>query len=263
MYIITYSILGIAESSPVMSGKRSSSNFEITNYGSSSNSSSRGSGIYQSEHVGYIGVLPYSKVPERFGRSRMCLLLGREHKQSNWNDQEMWSDFGGVSEMQSVGELAVKELYEETMGLLGSKDTLRTLLHSKTPVDVFDGGKMFIVEIPYQPDIATQFRRVWQYFSGCTRVHPAPTANSPKCHCFRSNPNGGISYKPGYPHLCDCPDGMYEKTEMRYFSLHELDDILGNTWDEKLDGPVPKLRPAFMQSAWMLRERLGAILQYM
>ena len=62
------------------------------------------------------GVLPYT-----IYKDKLLFLLGQEEYQKGWRDSLKWADFGGRKEEGlTIKQNAIKELMEETIGLLGT-----------------------------------------------------------------------------------------------------------------------------------------------
>jgi len=70
------------------------------------------------------GILPIAD-----NNGEIYIMLGRERKQTGFRDSTKWSDFGGGQmENESVEECAVREGFEETMGMFGSPCMLRRMI---------------------------------------------------------------------------------------------------------------------------------------
>lgn len=129
----------------------------------------------------YAGVLPWARRP-RSGRGDndggglnghdVVVLLGQERYEPGWRDSGRWSDFGGGVERATDRDevaAAAREAYEETMGMLGSRDEIETALRSAAAAGRLVGARspkgavVFLWEVPYDAALPTQFARVYAY----------------------------------------------------------------------------------------------------
>nr|UMO78204.1 hypothetical protein [Pandoravirus belohorizontensis] len=128
----------------------------------------------------YAGVLPWARRP-RSGRGDnddgpngrdVVVLLGQERYEPGWRDSGRWSDFGGgIERATDCDEVAAaaREAYEETMGMLGSRDEIEAalrgaaaagrLVEARSP----KGAVVFLWEVPYDATLPTQFAHVYAY----------------------------------------------------------------------------------------------------
>jgi len=134
----------------------------------------------------YAGVLP-ATIDDQGVRH---FLLGRERV------SDAFGDFGGgVESGETIVAAAARECHEESMGMLGTQDEIRAqIIHHtvKTADMVGFRGSVFMVHIPFDTNINVYFNRVVKYLGRCQ---------------------------------IQCPDGYLEKSEMRWFSEHELMDM--------------------------------------
>ena len=70
------------------------------------------------------GILPIA-----FHNNKIYILCAREQKVDGWDGSRLYSDFGGgIEKDEGFIDCAVREGYEESMGIIGSKFTLRKKL---------------------------------------------------------------------------------------------------------------------------------------
>jgi len=107
----------------------------------------------------YVGVLPYC-----WTNDELKFLLGREGYVKNWDDSYKWGHFAGKSENTDESFLkgACREAYEESMGLLGTIDSLVIELESAPTIETYN-GLTFLLEIEYQPNLPELFDRFYDY----------------------------------------------------------------------------------------------------
>ena len=97
-------------------------------------------------------------LPVAFRQGKAYFLFARERIGTKSRDSGRWSDFGGKTEKgESHTDTAIREAWEESMGLLGSKQDLlsRMKTHGIGEVDM-GFYKTYLVEIDYNerfPDI--------------------------------------------------------------------------------------------------------------
>ena len=137
----------------------------------------------------YGGVLPYAWA----ACGQPLLLLGQEQYGKNWSGSRRWSPFGGgVDPGETPARAALREGYEETMGLLGTPKELARRVDRKAWKH--KGGVTLLLPVDHDPNLPRYFRNMYKYARRC---------------------RGGA-----------CPEGWYEKTRVRWVPLarvHQLD----------------------------------------
>ena len=152
--------------------------------------------------LSYVGVLPYA-----VDEGKRYYLVGREKHEDGWDGSGKWSDFGGDPEGDSAVNGAAREFHEETMGFFGSERHIRTRLAKSKRFRV-PGGYMYLLRITYDPHAPSLFRRIHGYIMQCD------TRN--------------------------CPDGLFEKTSIRWVGENELRDAMNQNEN--------RYRPEFLES---------------
>lgn len=105
------------------------------------------------------GILPYSKHD-----GKIYFLFGRETKRSKYKDSGLYSDFGGSKEhSETQRQTALREGYEETLGLLGNKKKLNELIKKTNRKVVTDEYTTFLIEIPYMPMITEIYKNMFEF----------------------------------------------------------------------------------------------------
>lgn len=106
------------------------------------------------------GILPFARHPS----GQVVVLLGKDVR-----IDAGWSDFGGKAERSDRFDVigtAVRELYEETCGLLCSPQAMRRYVTPETSVLLMGRTQngfpyySFLVEIPFLPSLRVQYRKV-------------------------------------------------------------------------------------------------------
>jgi 8-oxo-dGTP pyrophosphatase MutT (NUDIX family) len=111
------------------------------------------------------GILPVTVY-----RNKIYLLYGRENvDDKNNKDRGKWSDFGGSTEKgESAFQTAVREGWEETAGILGSKTKIKNLIKynllDKISWDKDGKGiyTIFLVLIPYDSSLPKKLDKVYK-----------------------------------------------------------------------------------------------------
>ena len=145
-------------------------------------------------------------------------LIGREHEEVGWDGSGKWSDFGGDPEDETPLVGAAREFYEETMGFFGNLSDIVHKLKGNKRISV-PGGYTYLYKIKYDPDLPGLFERVHRYFLQCAKMH---------------------KYKQGYMGIPSCPDGLFEKTDIKWVSEAEL--------RKAVESEAAVFRPQFLQS---------------
>lgn len=177
----------------------------------------------------YAGVLPYAIVPPSVALSGFVFLLGREHPEQGWSGSNTWADFGGAPDVNELPDVAgAREMWEETMGLLGTQqDLLFRIRMSSQPVTFGpSGGVMWLLPVAFDAQLPTRFANVVDYLSQCTRPHPR---------------------KQGFKYLPTCPDGWLEKTALMWISARRLKAAANGRWNASW-GEKPRFRPELLGS---------------
>ena len=96
------------------------------------------------------GILPIAVY-----QNKVYFLFGREN-----NSKREWSDFGGAREKkETYKETAIREGWEETSGILGTKNKIKWLINNRLVGSIeMEGYKTYIVEIKYNKDLPQKFR---------------------------------------------------------------------------------------------------------
>ena len=131
------------------------------------------------------GVLPVA-----FYKNKLYFLLGKENE---YNDQG-WSDFGGAKENnESDFETAIREGYEELNGFLGTKKAMKKMLESKLITTVNEQYyTSYLVKIEYNEKLPFYFNNHFKF--------------------IKNNLN----------HLIQGDNGMFEKQQIKWFTVDEL-----------------------------------------
>ena len=132
----------------------------------------------------FAGVIPYKIVNKEF-----YILLGEE------GDGDGWCGFGGGPERgETPQETAVREAWEESMGLLGTKEQIKISIHNSDWIltgNKKDGTQsiQYLVDAPMGID--TSFNEVLKYLNYCNQG------------CFPKT-------------------GCYEKSQVKWFKLRDI-----------------------------------------
>lgn len=149
----------------------------------------------QSTCTHYVGVLPYA-----IHNGKTMYLIGKEHAEAGWNGSKKWSDFGGDPDGETSLKGAAREFYEETMGFFGTISELTKRLKTSPVIKTF-GSCTYLLELEYDPLIPKIYERVHRYFLQCaTRDR----------------------HRKGYMSIPSCPEGLFEKTDIRWISETQL-----------------------------------------
>lgn len=162
------------------------------------------------------------------------LLVGQEQDFGDgWYDSGKYAGFGGkIEKGESIAECAVREGYEESMGVLGTKKDLKKLIH-KDRLFVHDGYYMYIIVVPYDVNLPTIFNNVYDYINKCVKIT-------------------GEKYSKGTKKTEQCPHGYFEKRAIKWVSLRELSRILKTP-----ESSSRQYRPSFLRSMYALSHYEG------
>ena len=171
------------------------------------------------------GILPIAK-----SNNKIYFLLGKEQIFKGWSGSNKFCDFGGkIENNENVLDCAAREGYEETLGLLGSLSDIRKMVSpdSEQFIDVFMTPKKnehFIVAIKiyYNKYLPKMYNDVFEYFTKCAD----------------KTDDGKFIIK-------SCPNGFFEKSEIKWFSYDELKKLVENNRKDIL-------RPFFIRCMKML-----------
>ena len=137
--------------------------------------------------MSYAGILPYA-----IHNNRILLLLGKEKREAGWSGSQRWAPFGGgVDPGESLQQAALREGYEESMGLLGTPSSMR----GKGRRWRHEGGMTLLLPLKYDAALPGYFRRFYKYAQRCR-----PSSQS-------------------------CPEGWYEKTHIRWVPLSKVQQL--------------------------------------
>ena len=170
----------------------------------------------------YCGVLFYA-----YKNGRKVLLLGREAIVDKWHSSGKLSDFGGSPEKgETSSETAIRECYQETMGVLGCTITLKSILDTGKALYVKStNATIYLVNIRYDENLPNYFNNIYNYLTKCQKDHPDWT---------------------GFKYIPSCPEGFVEKTEMIWVLL---DDIINEI--NKIDSGQQELEKSIYRSSFI------------
>ena len=132
------------------------------------------------------GVLPIA-----FYKGRIFFLFSREYINSK-EDGGLWSDFGGSKDKgETYFQTALREGYEESDKIIGSKNTIKNLMENSLQEITINGYRTYIILIDYDKDLPKKFRNKFLYV------------------------------KQNKPHLI-CKKGLYEKDMIKWYTYNDI-----------------------------------------
>lgn len=145
------------------------------------------------------GILPYAKHIIK-QKPTLFFLLSRERIsiESYSKDKGKWSDFGGSrNKNETIIDVAVREGYEESNGILGSMHTLhKAVISSPLKLRTSDNYYTFFIEIPYDTMLPTYFKGFYKQI------------------------------ETNFPELVKKDNGFFEKDKVKWLTI---DELLNNT----------------------------------
>tara|TARA_B100000795_G_scaffold268224_2_gene254772 strand:+ start:1395 stop:1886 length:492 start_codon:yes stop_codon:yes gene_type:complete len=138
------------------------------------------------------GILPIT-----FHKKKIFFLLARESKDATWKGAGKWSDFGGGREKnETLKETAIREGFEETMGVFGTIKEIRHLMkHNLTKKFTVNNYTTFVIEVPYTKELPKIFRKDY-------------------LHTFKNNKK-----------LVTDHNGLYEKDMLKWVELKNVKEM--------------------------------------
>ena len=132
------------------------------------------------------GVLPVA-----IYKGKLYFLFSREYINSK-DDGGLWSDFGGSKDNdETYFETALREGYEESDKIIGSKNDIKKLMKNSLQQITINGYRTYVVLINYDKDLPKKFRNKFLYI------------------------------KENKPHLL-CKKGLYEKDMIKWYSYEDI-----------------------------------------
>ena len=132
------------------------------------------------------GVLPVA-----IHKGKLYFLFSREYINSK-DDGGLWSDFGGSKDNdETYFETALREGYEESDKIIGSKNNIKKLMKNSIQQITINGYRTYVVLINYDKDLPKKFR------------------------------NKFLHIKENKPHLL-CKKGLYEKDMIKWYSYQDI-----------------------------------------
>ena len=135
------------------------------------------------------GILPIT-----IRKSEAWVMLGRESKDMSFPDSGKWSDFGGgAEEGETAKKCAVREGFEETMGMFGGPITLMKLIKNKLACKLKRGNyTSFAIHVKYTKTLPKDFADIYR----CAKEED--------------------------PKLINEKNGFFEKDRVQWFKLKKL-----------------------------------------
>ena len=132
------------------------------------------------------GVLPIA-----FYKGCIYFLFSREYINSK-DDGGLWSDFGGSKDKnETYKETAIRESFEESDHILGSKKNIENLINNNITSITLGGYKTYIVLIKFDKTLPNKFRK------------------------------NLLDIKKNKPHLIE-KNGLYEKDMIKWMSYNDI-----------------------------------------
>jgi len=132
------------------------------------------------------GVLPIA-----IHNGDIYFLISREYLHAK-KDGGLWCDFGGGKDNnETFNATAIRECYEESNGILGTKTTITELIRNALDNITLGGYRTYIVMIEYDKSLPNTFRKDF------------------------------LSIKKNNPELI-CKNGLYEKDMIKWISRDNL-----------------------------------------
>tara|TARA_B100000424_G_scaffold268781_1_gene264262 strand:+ start:1038 stop:1520 length:483 start_codon:yes stop_codon:yes gene_type:complete len=105
------------------------------------------------------GILPLASY-----KGKLYFLFSRESKNIKYKDSGLWSDFGGGADKgEGFFETAVREGWEESMGIMGTKENIKNILNNYTVETIeINGYKTYIIMMEYSKEIVNLFDKQYK-----------------------------------------------------------------------------------------------------
>ena len=130
-------------------------------------------------------------LPVAIHKGNLYFLFSREYINSK-DDGGLWSDFGGSKEKnETFFQTALREGYEESDKIIGSKNTIKNLMKNSLQEITINGYRTYVVLIDYNKGLPKKFRNKFLYI------------------------------KENKPHLL-CKKGLYEKDMIKWYSYNDI-----------------------------------------
>lgn len=130
-------------------------------------------------------------LPVAIHKGNLYFLFSREYINSK-DDGGLWSDFGGSKEKnETFFQTALREGYEESDKIIGSKNTIKNLMKNSLQEITINGYRTYVVLIDYNKGLPKKFR------------------------------NRFLNVKENKPHLL-CKKGLYEKDMIKWYSYNDI-----------------------------------------
>ena len=98
-------------------------------------------------------------LPTAIHNGKRYYLIGRESKKIKFPDSGLYSDFGGgIDKGESILNTAIREGFEETIGIIGDKKRIGSLIKNKLYKKVrFKNDTLYVIKIKYDKDLPKKF----------------------------------------------------------------------------------------------------------
>ena len=162
------------------------------------------------------GILPYAhhngNIYFLLGRENYNIEIIPENNDLIPNKEGKFCDFGGSRDPEDNDSkaTAIREFYEESMGIIMDKDTIKEKLEDISTFIYYNKKKYYVqyaVQIDYNEDIPIYYNRVRQYLDKCMTYKQVNTITNK--HFFRQT-------------IPCCPEGYIEKIEMKWMTIKEI-----------------------------------------
>tara|TARA_Y100001958_G_C21187603_1_gene516345 strand:+ start:452 stop:931 length:480 start_codon:yes stop_codon:yes gene_type:complete len=105
------------------------------------------------------GILPTAKF-----KGKRYYLIGRESKKIKFKDSGLYADFGGrLEKNESRLNAAIREGFEETIGILGNKNKIRYLIKNKLYKKItLKKSVTYVINIKFDKDLPKKFENKYK-----------------------------------------------------------------------------------------------------
>ena len=104
-------------------------------------------------------------LPVAIKNNKYYFLLGRERLYPHYSESNQWGDFGGKkNKNEDIADTAIRECYEETMGVLGDNKKIKTLLNNNLLFKISINNYLcYVILIKYDTSCVDYFNKFYKY----------------------------------------------------------------------------------------------------
>ena len=123
-------------------------------------------------------------LPTAIHKGKRYYLIGRESKEIKFPESGLYSDFGGYKDKgESILNAAIREGFEETIGIIGNRKKIGLLIKNKLYKKIkINNDTLYVIKIKYDHELPKRFNEKYKTLYNFLRKSPKNIQNKFKVY---------------------------------------------------------------------------------